>query len=216
MALAGFPFHRRAGEQFERLLYQTGYRDVVADIKLLCLHQAVEGAQVGPSGYTFRRDAGVIPGRLIPHEFAAVLSGHIHRAQTLTHDLAGRPLAAPVIYPGSIERTAFAERFENKCYVKLRIIPGNGPSGKKVDIKYIKLPARPMVVLALDGRGKQIKSLTEEMGGRLNDLDPDAVVRVDVRGPLEEGVGEGLSAAWLRSLARPSMNVSLGRLEFSD
>ena len=213
VALAGFPFHRRAGEQFQQLLEQTGHRDVEAHIKLLCLHQAVEGARVGPSNFTFRRGPDVIPGRRLPADFAAILSGHIHRAQTLTHDLAGRPLAAPVIYPGSIERTAFAERHEDKCYVKLSIETGQGVAGTKLDIKYIKLPARPMVVQALDGRGMTFKTLEKEMRQRLEELDPEAVVRVDVSGPLVDGVEERLSAAWLRSLARPTMNVALGRIE---
>jgi DNA repair exonuclease SbcCD nuclease subunit len=173
----------------------------------------VYGSRVGPSGFTFRRGPDVIPGRSIPPGFAAILSGHIHRAQTLTHDLAGRPFAAPVIYPGSIERTAFAERYEEKCYVKLEIEMGEGVKGLKVDIKYVKLPARPMVVLALDGRSKQFEALSEEMRYRLDELDSDAVVRVDVSGPLVEGVGQRLSAAWLRSLARPTMNISLGRME---
>ncbi len=211
VAISGFPFHRRAGEQFQQLLNQTGYHNSAADIRLLCLHQAVEGAQVGPSNFTFRRGPDVIPGRSIPPGFTAVLSGHIHRAQTLTHDLAGRPLAAPVIYPGSIERTAFAERFEEKYYVKLTYESAGTDSDPKLDIKYIRLPARPMVILALDGRGKAFAALTEEIDRRLNELAPDAVVRLDVAGPLIEGVGELLSAAWLRSLARPMMNVSLGR-----
>jgi len=213
VAISGFPFHRQVGEQFEQLLDQTGYLDVEAGIRLLCLHQAVEGAIVGPANFTFRRGPDVIPGRSIPPGFTAVLSGHIHRAQTLTHDLAGRLLAAPVIYPGSIERTAFAERHEDKCYVKLEIRQTTGTSKPLLDIKFIKLPARPMVVLALDGRDKDFVDLHEEIGLRLQDLPPDAVVRLDLAGPLVEGVEEQLSAAWLRSLARPTMNVNLGRLE---
>ena len=95
-----------------------------ADVRLLCLHQTVEGARVGPVGYTFRRGADVIRGRDLPAGFAAVLAGHIHRRQVLTADLAGRPLAAPVLYPGSIERTSVAERDEPKGYMTLEIAPG--------------------------------------------------------------------------------------------
>ena len=43
-----------------------------------------------------------------------MLAGHIHRHQVLTQDLGGRPLGAPVFYPGSVERTAFAEEGESK------------------------------------------------------------------------------------------------------
>ena len=91
IALSGFPFHRRVGEQFGCLLAETSFQEYPADIRFLCLHQAVEGAQVGPSDYTFRRGPDIIPGRAIPAGFDAVLSGHIHRAQTLTRDLGGRP-----------------------------------------------------------------------------------------------------------------------------
>jgi DNA repair exonuclease SbcCD nuclease subunit len=51
----------------------------------------------------------------IPQGFAAVLSGHIHRFQVLHKDLRERPLAAPVFYPGAIERTSFAEKDEKKA-----------------------------------------------------------------------------------------------------
>jgi exonuclease SbcD len=89
------------------------------DLRLLCVHQTVEGAQVGPGNYTFRSGADVVRGRDVPPGFAAVLSGHIHRRQVLTHDLSGQPMAAPVFYPGSVERTSFAERDEPKGYLWL-------------------------------------------------------------------------------------------------
>ncbi|MCJ7626326.1 MAG: hypothetical protein MUO76_22775 [Anaerolineaceae bacterium] len=92
---------------------QTGYREAAADIHILCMHQTVEGAQVGPSDFTFRYGADIIQGRDISDDFCVVLSGHIHRSQTLTHDLRGDHLAAPVVYPGSVERTSFAERYED-------------------------------------------------------------------------------------------------------
>ncbi|MBL7177366.1 MAG: hypothetical protein ISS66_16205 [Desulfobacteraceae bacterium] len=57
----------------------------------------------------------------IPAGFTAILAGHIHRFQVLTKDLGGRPIAAPVFYPGSIERTSFAERDEKKGYLTLEI-----------------------------------------------------------------------------------------------
>jgi DNA repair exonuclease SbcCD nuclease subunit len=39
----------------------------------------------------------------------------------LKHDLRGRALDVPVIYPGSIERTSFAERDEEKGYFILEL-----------------------------------------------------------------------------------------------
>src|SRR5262249_28418537 len=97
VAISGFPNERDPiSERFESLCDQTQAGSLVADIRLLCLHQTVEGATVGPVGYVFRRAPDVIPGRAIASGFAAVLSGHIHRHQVL-------PLAAPVFYPGATE-----------------------------------------------------------------------------------------------------------------
>lgn len=127
IALAGFPCERNGiGERFTGLVERTGWRSVRSDLRLLCFHQTVEGATVGPAGYVFRRDPDVIPGRAIPNGFAAVLAGHIHRHQVLTADLAGRRLAAPVLYPGSTERTSAAEDGEEKGYVTMALEPDSG------------------------------------------------------------------------------------------
>jgi DNA repair exonuclease SbcCD nuclease subunit len=40
----------------------------------------------------------------------------------LTSDLRGRPLAAPVLYPGSTERTSDAERYEAKGFVTIQLV----------------------------------------------------------------------------------------------
>ena len=125
VSLSGFPFARKVGGKFERLIRQCGYSTVEADLRLLCVHQSVEGARVGPHNYTFRSGPEVITGQQIPSAFDAILAGHIHRCQILTHDLAGRPLPAPVIYPGSIERTSFAERNESKHYAMASISPSS-------------------------------------------------------------------------------------------
>jgi exonuclease SbcD len=104
-AFAGFPFARKVRHDFTSLVERSGYQCVEADVRLLCMHQTVEGAQVGTVDYTFRSGPDVIRGRDIPTGFAAILGGHIHRSQVLRRDLGGRELAAPVVYPGSIERT---------------------------------------------------------------------------------------------------------------
>jgi DNA repair exonuclease SbcCD nuclease subunit len=130
VAIAAFPNERdRIREEFDRLLELTGWRSTRADVRLLAMHQTIEGSSVGPVGFTFRSGDDVIPGRAIPPGFAAVLSGHIHRHQVLTADLRGRALAAPVFYPGSTARTSSAERFEAKGYVTMEIA-ADTPSGR--------------------------------------------------------------------------------------
>lgn len=130
VAVAGFPCERhQIRSRFAGLVEQTRWRSVSSDVRLLCAHQTVEGATVGPAGFVFREHADVIPGRAIPSGFAAFLAGHIHRHQVLTADLRGRPLAAPVFYPGSTERTSTAELSEPKGCVTLEFAPGAEGAG---------------------------------------------------------------------------------------
>ncbi len=130
VAIAGFPNDRdQIRERFASLVDQTGWSATAADVRLLCIHQTVEGATVGPVDYVFRDAPDVIPGRAIPRGFAALLAGHIHRHQVLTTDLHGRVLAAPVFYPGSTSRTSSAERHEAKGYLTIDIAADAGVSG---------------------------------------------------------------------------------------
>lgn len=205
IALAGFPFARRVRDVFDDLLERTLYRNVSADVYLLCIHQTVEGAQVGPSDYTFRSGPDIIAGWQIPGGFAAVAAGHIHRSQMLERDFRGRPLAAPVIYPGSIERTSFAERDEDKHYVILEL----DESGRLAGVDFVPLPARPMVGLTVSPNGLTPALMENYLRQRLAQLDPDAVVRLKVDEPVPAELGAILSAASLRRMAPDTMNVSL-------
>ena len=142
IALTGFPYCRRnVRGEFGSLLGETRWREVDADFRLLCVHHCVEGATVGPQNFTFRGARDVIRINDVPPEFSGVLSGHIHRHQVLTQDLRGRPVAAPVFYPGSIERTAYAEVGEEKGYLMLRI-EANEPS--RVEWEFQRLPTRAL------------------------------------------------------------------------
>lgn len=130
VAVAGFPCERNGiRERFRDLVERTGWRSVPSALRLLCFHQTVEGATVGPVDYVFRSNTDVIPGAAIPCGFAAVIAGHIHRHQVLTRDLAGRRMAAPVFYPGSTQRTSVAECGEAKGTVTLDLAPDGDGKG---------------------------------------------------------------------------------------
>jgi DNA repair exonuclease SbcCD nuclease subunit len=208
IALAGFPFARKIGGRFAELVDQTGYRSIEADLRLLCLHQTVEGSQVGPGDFTFRAGPEVIRGADISGDFQAVLAGHIHRSQLLTQELGGRPLAAAVIYSGSVERTSFAERHEDKHYALVNITFHPGLGRPNVQVTFVPLPARPMVLAVIDAGGLNDQALAKKIRGALSGLDPNAVVRVRLT-DLSPERQIGISAATLRSLAPPTMNVSL-------
>lgn len=206
VAFAGFPFER--GEvrlRFPLLLEETGWADVAADVKLLCMHHCVEGATVGPGNFTFRTARDVIRAQDLPAGFAAVLSGHIHRHQVLTRDPRGRPLPAPVMYPGSIERTAMAEADEAKGYMTLELPAGDSSLGWQ----FHPLPARPMLRSELDADVLSEAALERAIGEIVSRAPADAVLSIRVAGSLSDAHYRLISAARWRAIAPPTMNLDL-------
>ena len=203
IAFAGFPYARDVRRRFPDLLAATGYRAVDAGIRVLCLHHCVEGAVCGPPpGYTFRDGDDVIAARDLPGDVAVVLCGHVHRHQVLRRDLRGRPLRAPVVYAGSVERTSFAEREEPKGYVVLTLTGGG--SGRLEGFEFRPLPARPMLVHELSGRPP---GLEHELSALAAAAPPDVVLQLRV--PESLAGHPALRADRLRRLAGPSANVTL-------
>ena len=215
LRLVGFPFERRVRARFPGLLRQAGWRPGRPGLDLLCLHQCVEGATVGPSDFTFTTGDDVVRGRDIPAGLAAVLSGHIHRHQVLTRDLAGEPLAAPVLYPGSVERTSLAERDEAKGYLVVELDPAGAAPPRW---RFHPLPARPMRVAELDLEGLDAPTLRSALRAILDAAPSDAVLRIRTRGrPADDDARSLLRAESLRALTPPGMNLELrdadGRFE---
>lgn len=205
LALAGLPFSPTARDDFPALLAATGHAGFAADARLLCLHQAVEGATVGPADFVFRSGQDVVRGRDLPAGFAAVLSGHIHRAQVLVRDLAGRPLAAPVLVAGSTDRTSFAERFEPKGSFLLEAVrDGNGRVAVSWELR--EHAVRPMTVVELD---PSAPFLEERLRSALEALDPSSLVRLRLSSEPPPGALAALRAGALRAVAPPTMSVTL-------
>ena len=204
VALGGFPFVRQVGLNFRKTLSRSGLLQQAAQVRLLVMHQSVEGAKVGPVDFTFRPGRDVVRGADLPAGLAAVMSGHIHHHQVLTHDLRGKRLSAPVLYPGSVERTAFAERGEPKGYLLLDIAP-DAAGGTLVRQRLVRLPARPMVLLELSAQDLPGEP---ELRRRLADLPNDAVVRLTIHG-LAPDQPAPFSAMSLRALCPPTMNIEL-------
>jgi DNA repair exonuclease SbcCD nuclease subunit len=196
-------------------LVRTGYVKTQADIKLLCMHQIVEGSKVGPGDYTFKNNTDVINPDDIPGGFAAVLSGHIHRYQVLRVGVNGSPLSAPVVYPGSVERTSFAERYEKKGYTILEVSPSEMCGGIINRLSFIELPTRPMYTLELNADDLGSGSMESELTGMLSALDPDSVVRVKIAGKNKFAFRSILHAEFLRSIAPQSMNIAL-EIKFAE
>ncbi len=201
LAVSGFPFARQVdGAAFSRLVEQTGWRRHDAPARLLCIHQAVEGATVGAHDFVFRRGRDVIRGRDLPGDFAAVLSGHIHRWQVLTEDLSGHALAAPVLYPGSTDRTSFAERLEDKGYMLLEL-----ESGRLARWTTVPLPTRPMLNVTVPPG----PDLAGELRRCFAALPADAIVRLQPEGAVPPAARSVLGGPGLRAVAPAGMNVSV-------
>jgi DNA repair exonuclease SbcCD nuclease subunit len=197
IAIGGFPYAARVRGAFARLVADTQLLHAPADIRLLIVHHCIEGAVVSlPDGgtYRFSTAADVIAARDIPTGIAALLSGHIHRHQVLTD------LACPVIYGGSVERTAFAEASETKGFYILTLEP-TATGGRVTDLDFRPLPTRPMLRAQIDPQG----DVRGQVRRILASADPNAIVRLELAAapqPIPE-----LSAAALRAFAPATMNV---------
>jgi DNA repair exonuclease SbcCD nuclease subunit len=210
LALAGFPFVRRGLRgAFPDLVDRTGWRDVPADARLLCLHQCVEGATVGPQTYVFRDGDDVIRGRDLPWGFAAVLAGHVHRHQILTRDLRGRALPVPVLYAGSTERTSFAERDEAKGFLQLDVAPDGSGGGRLSAVRFREIATRPMALVSLPAERLAGPALRPTLSTVLARQSPNAIVRIRIDGRGTGGLPVQLRADTLRTLAPSTMNVSV-------
>jgi len=214
VAISGFPSERHGVRaRFTELLEATGWRTVDADARVLCIHQCVEGAMVGPNDFTFTTAPDVIRVRDLPAGFCAVLSGHIHRHQVLTRDLRGAAIAAPVLYPGSIERTSVAEADETKGYMTVDVTCDAGDT--RLDWQFHPLPARPLVRREIHLDAVPDTALETKICAVVADCPADAVLTIRVVGKLGDAARRVLSAANLRRLAPATMNIEL-KLEDED
>jgi len=208
IAFSGFPYERRdVRTSFIERLEQTRWCDERAATRLLCLHHCIEGATVGPADFTFTTASDVIRTCDIPRAFAAVFSGHIHRRQVLMRDLARRPLDAPVLYPGSIERTSLAEMDEPKGYMVVNVCESEGD----VDVRweFRQLTARPMVLETLSADLMDARALQLAIQTIIAAAPVDAVLTIQIDGSLTETHWKALSAARVRESAPDTMNVEL-------
>lgn len=210
LALAGFPYYKNGiRENFKNVVAQTGYQKERADIRLLCMHHIVEGAQVGIQNYTFRSGEDVIQGKDIPGDFLAVLSGHIHRCQVLTHDLAGRPFGAPVLYPGAIERTSFVERAEKKGYFIIEAGFFQNINLPEIKWTFHELPTRPMSVIDLNLDEMNHQNLISLIKKKIAELNPHSVVQLKFQGLPDKKNTYPITLDWLRSIAPATMNIEI-------
>jgi DNA repair protein SbcD/Mre11 len=205
LALTGLPCERTdVRARFADLLQSSEWSSACAAHRLLCVHQCVEGATVGPGNFTFTYASDVIRLRDVPPEFTAVLSGHIHRHQVLTHDLQHHPIAAPVLYPGSLERTSLAEIGEPKGFM---IVHVGGEA--KLRWEFRPLHARPMLAHAIAVDHLSPAELDSAVRALVDAAPPDGILRIRMDGAVTGAHLRVVSAARVRGFAPPSMNIEI-------
>jgi exonuclease SbcD len=203
---SGFPCRRKSvREEFSGLLKESGWESNIGECKLLCFHQTIEGAKVGPSGYTFRTGHDVIPKRYLPGDAVAVLTGHIHRQQVLG-DLARRKNDhPPVIYPGSTERTSFAEKDEKKGFYDIELARTKEKGWGIKELKFVDLPARPMEELYLEWWLSD-DDLVNFIQDKLEKIDPNSIVRLRCDPEVDPEVKSRITGHFLRGIMPGTMN----------
>ena len=208
IAISGFPFERKfIREQFQGLLKLTQWKRQTAQIRLLLMHQAVEGATAGPANYTFKGRDDVVRLQDIPPQFNAILSGHIHRRQILVDREVG---AGPVIFPGSIERTSFAEQDEAKGFFELSFDRNAQIAHFNLQKRFLRLPSRPMVDIEIDSSTDQ-NQVRRLILSRISKISSDAIVRFSLSHAGETPLKKFINSQFLRETLPESMNFQFGR-----
>lgn len=210
IALAGFPAVRKdVRSKFPEVLNQTSWQETGAAGTILCMHQSVDGATTGPHHYTFRRKPDVVDVHDIPSSFLAVITGHMHRQQVIRQDLAGRSLSFPVYYPGSVERTSFAEKNEIKGYILIDIRRDGAGNAMLDTAEFRQLPVRSMVDLEFDTAVIKTEAFEPWLKDHLSAISEDSIVRLCLKGQLDERLLQLITAKSLRSRAPVTMNIVL-------
>ena len=198
--IAGFPCIRKdVKAKFPEIEKKIKPQLDAKSIKLLCMHQSIEGAKVGPSDYTFRFGNDVIPMNNIPVNYDLILSGHIHRTQILWADN-----RMPIIYPGSIERTSFAEKDEEKGFYEIEF-----NDKLEYTYKFIQLNSRPMIDIVLEKENYSTQILKDEIVSSISTLTSDSIIRFKM--PNKENLSL-LNTKFLNELIPSTMNYQISGL----
>ena len=207
ISLSGFPCERNGiRDSFQSLLEATGWNENCGDINLLCIHQAVEGAQVGPSNYTFRHGQDVIRHADVPAGFQAVLAGHIHRQQILWIHSDSSGGNVPVIYSGSTERTSFAEKGEKKGFFEISFARSNLRKLGIEGLHFIELATRPMEDLHITSKvhAPNVRSYIQR---EIERFDQNSIVRMKCDRDIGDEVRKMFTGHFLRNTFPETMNV---------
>lgn len=197
VAISGFPFIRKESQkEFDRLLPALYEESKYADVKLIAMHQVIEGASVGPVNFTFTKGDDIISQHSIPQWCNGVLCGHIHRHQVLTKQFGSDRM--PIIFPGSVERTSFAEKNETKGFIELEI-----GMDKSIKYNFIKLKTRPMIDLIIKPKFFDSRSLGFWLRKKTTEFPEDSILKISSNSTSNY---DFLKAEFLRQVIPSRMN----------
>ena len=123
-------------------------------------------------------------------------------------------MSAPAFYPGSIERTSFAEKDEKKGYLILAFEPDGSAGGKLSQWKFQHPPARPMIQIGVHPANMKPAELKAWIITTTETIPADSILELKVHGKLSQAAMEVLKAANLRTLAPATMNVSVAFTDY--
>lgn len=174
IVIAGFPYIKQeAGQQFTKILKQTGWKYKEGCLNILLCHQIFEGAKVGVKNFTFRNGENVIKIEDIPFGFDYVASGHIHKHQVL------KTKKTTICYAGSTQRVSFQEMDEEKGYYIVSL------KGETAHPKFYKLPVTPMVAISFDTTNKSAKEFISFLEEKIGNAEPHSILRFHLKGQIE-------------------------------
>ncbi len=174
IGITGFPNIRNGIKlQFNHIFETATEGNPDVDIKLLLMHQTIQESQI--EGFTFRYGIDVLPLEMLPADFNAVLSGHIHRAQIFQYEKDGKQ--TPVIYPGSTERTSIVEMTEEKGFYEL-IFEETETGWNLTETNFHILPTRPMVRIDITKLTEDERVLRNQLEVELSKIEQNSVVRL--------------------------------------
>lgn len=175
VGMVGFPFIRNDSRRtFFKALEMTEYEKQRTDLNILITHQAFDSAVVGPGDFMFQTGrSDTVARHRLPLDFEYVAAGHIHRYQVLPHPL--KP-ALKLVYPGSIQRMSFAERYEEKGFVEGEL------RSDRIVTRFLPLPVFQMELVEIDAAGMTEDEFDDVLLGYMWRFNEDMIIRFKMVG----------------------------------
>ncbi len=211
ISIAGFPFVRDNIRSTVPVIFRTIRNDYQSnhDFRIICIHHPVDGAKVGPDEFKFINQPDTIDIAQVTSEFDLVLAGHIHRHQILNDKTVGKSEGALVIFAGSVERTSFRERSEEKGYCIIELDNDNQSNLKLKNVHFKVLPARPMHIIQVDISTFNKASWKKYLANIKNKYAFDSVLRLDLEGIVPKELLPMLKNKFIRQMTPSSMNIKI-------